>query len=74
MGTVTTSTLGDQALASRLTALIRDVPDYPKPGIVFKDITPLLLDPAALDAAAVLTSRVGCPVSGVVADKKFSLV
>src|SRR5947207_14418415 len=26
---------------------IRDVPDFPKPGIVFKDITPLLLDPAA---------------------------
>jgi len=24
---------------------IRDVPDFPKPGIVFKDITPLLLDP-----------------------------
>ena len=30
---------------------IRDVPDFPKPGIVFKDITPLLLDPGALDAA-----------------------
>ena len=28
---------------------IRDVPDFPKPGIVFKDITPLLLDPAAFD-------------------------
>jgi adenine phosphoribosyltransferase len=27
---------------------IRDVPDFPKPGIVFKDITPLLLDPSAL--------------------------
>ncbi|HEY3733129.1 MAG TPA: adenine phosphoribosyltransferase [Streptosporangiaceae bacterium] len=26
---------------------IRDVPDYPKPGILFKDITPLLADPAA---------------------------
>ncbi len=26
--------------------LIRDVPDFPKPGIVFKDITPLLQDPA----------------------------
>jgi adenine phosphoribosyltransferase len=26
--------------------LIRDVPDFPKPGIVFKDITPLLADPA----------------------------
>ena len=27
--------------------LIRDVPDFPRPGIVFKDITPLLLDAAA---------------------------
>jgi len=27
---------------------IRDVPDFPKEGIVFKDITPLLADPAAL--------------------------
>ena len=34
-----------------LRALIRDIPDFPKPGIVFKDITPLLLDPAATDAA-----------------------
>ena len=31
-----------------LKALIRDVPDFPKPGIVFKDIMPLLADPAAL--------------------------
>ena len=31
--------------------LIRDVPDFPQPGIVFKDITPLLLDPVAFDAA-----------------------
>jgi adenine phosphoribosyltransferase len=31
--------------------LIRDVPDFPKPGIVFKDITPLLLEPRAFDAA-----------------------
>jgi adenine phosphoribosyltransferase len=34
-----------------LEALIRDIPDFPKPGIVFKDITPLLLDPDGLDAA-----------------------
>ncbi len=27
---------------------IRDIPDFPKPGIVFKDITPLLADPKAL--------------------------
>jgi len=34
-----------------LRALIRDIPDFPKPGIVFKDITPLLLDPEALGQA-----------------------
>lgn len=33
---------------------IADVPDYPKPGIVFKDITPLLADPAALAMAVEL--------------------
>lgn len=32
----------------RLKELIRDVPDFPKKGIVFKDITPLLADRAAL--------------------------
>ena len=37
--------------AADLRPYIRDIPDFPKPGIVFKDITPLLLDPAALDAA-----------------------
>lgn len=31
----------------QLRALVRDVPDFPKPGIVFKDITPLLADPLA---------------------------
>jgi adenine phosphoribosyltransferase len=34
-----------------LRAHIRNIPDFPQPGIQFKDITPLLLDPAALDAA-----------------------
>lgn len=33
-----------------LTAHIRDVPDFPKPGILFKDITPLLGDPLAFRA------------------------
>ena len=34
-----------------LGAYIRDIPDFPKPGILFKDITPLLLDPEALAQA-----------------------
>ena len=39
------------AMIPRLRALIRDVHDFPKPGIVYKDITPLLRDPAALSLA-----------------------
>jgi adenine phosphoribosyltransferase len=35
--------------ATDLGAKIRDVPDFPKPGIVFKDIMPLLADPQALE-------------------------
>jgi adenine phosphoribosyltransferase len=34
-----------------LRALIRDIPDFPKPGIVFKDITPLMADAGALELA-----------------------
>jgi adenine phosphoribosyltransferase len=34
-----------------LAAHIRDIPDFPKPGIIFKDITPLLLDAEALSDA-----------------------
>lgn len=33
-----------------LKATIRDIPDFPKPGILFKDITPVLSDPALLRA------------------------
>jgi adenine phosphoribosyltransferase len=31
-------------------SLIIDIPDYPKPGVIFKDITPLLADPAGFKA------------------------
>src|SRR5918997_409248 len=31
----------------QIAGLIRDVPDFPEPGIVFKDITPVLADPIA---------------------------
>jgi adenine phosphoribosyltransferase len=37
-------------ISDLLTARIRDVPDYPQPGILFKDITPLLADGAAFAA------------------------
>ncbi len=36
---------------AQLRALVRDVPDFPQPGILFKDITPLLANPRALALA-----------------------
>lgn len=36
--------------ADLLRARVRDIPGFPKPGIVYKDITPVLADPDALDA------------------------
>jgi adenine phosphoribosyltransferase len=35
-------------LTARLSAAIRDVPDFPTPGILFKDITPVLADPVLM--------------------------
>ena len=39
------------AAAATLRLLVRDIPDFPRPGIVFKDITPVLASPEGLDAA-----------------------
>ena len=38
-------------------SLIRDVPDFPKPGIVFKDIAPVLQSPAAMSEAIELLAQ-----------------
>jgi adenine phosphoribosyltransferase len=45
-----------------LRAFIRDIPDFPQPGIVFKDVTPLLLDPRALDDAVAGLARLSEPL------------
>jgi adenine phosphoribosyltransferase len=37
-----------------LAALIREIPDFPRPGVLFRDLTPLLADPAALPRAVEL--------------------
>ncbi len=42
---------------TELRQLIRDVPNFPKPGIVFKDITPLLQSPAGLALAVELLAN-----------------
>jgi adenine phosphoribosyltransferase len=47
--------------AEELKAKIRDVPDFPKPGIVFKDIMPLLADPAGLEETVDLLAEWAIP-------------
>ncbi len=44
-----------------LKELIRDIPDYPTAGVLFRDITPLLADPAALKDA---TEAIAAPFAG----------
>jgi adenine phosphoribosyltransferase len=48
-------------VASRVATAIRDVPDFPKPGIVFKDITPVLLDASLFRDA---TDAMAAPFAG----------
>lgn len=43
--------------ADQLRRYIRDIPDFPKPGIMFRDVTPLLLEPAALEGAVEAMSQ-----------------
>lgn len=44
-------------MVENLKRLIRDVPDFPKPGILFRDITPLLADPSGLALAVELLAN-----------------
>lgn len=44
-------------MPQRLESLIREIPDFPKPGVLFKDITPLLADPAGLALAVELMAN-----------------
>jgi adenine phosphoribosyltransferase len=59
--------LEDEALAELIARHIRDVPDYPEPGVLFKDITPLLADgPAFGTVIASLAGRYADDIDAVV--------
>ncbi len=54
--------------------LVRDVPDYPEPGIVFKDITPLLADPDGFAAVVAGLAAAGRGADGLpVVDKVIGI-
>lgn len=60
----------DEYLAKHLDELIRDIPDFHKPGVVFKDITPLLADHDGFSAVIDVLARAGRDADGnVVVDK-----
>jgi adenine phosphoribosyltransferase len=46
-----------------LKRLIRDIPDFPKPGILFRDITPLIADPRGL---AAIVDQIAAPYLGAI--------
>ncbi|MFM7144676.1 MAG: adenine phosphoribosyltransferase, partial [Alphaproteobacteria bacterium] len=50
-------------MAIDLSTLVREIPDFPKPGILFRDITPLLADGAGLREAI---ERMAAPFRGKV--------
>lgn len=58
----------ERATAALVASLVREVPDFPQPGVVFKDITPVLADARAFAAAvAWLAGAFDGPVDKVVA-------
>lgn len=59
-----TAQAGDE-LTKLITTLVRDVPDYPQPGVMFKDITPLLADGSAFAAVIDALASMYGPVDKV---------
>jgi len=59
-----TAPAGDE-LTKLITSRIRDIPDYPQQGVVFKDITPLLADAQAFNAVVDALAAVYGPVDKV---------
>jgi adenine phosphoribosyltransferase len=55
---------GAQTATEILRRLVVDVPDFPEPGVVFKDITPVLADPVAFGAIVEALADAGRDASG----------
>jgi adenine phosphoribosyltransferase len=55
----------DTALAVQVAAIVMPVPDFPQPGILFQDVTPVLSDPAAFRAVVDWLARCAPGVGAV---------
>ena len=54
------------AAAAAIQRLVRDIPDFPEPGVVFKDITPLLADPRGFRTVVDALAQAGLGTGGEV--------
>jgi adenine phosphoribosyltransferase len=67
---VSVPTTTDERVETLLKSLVRDVPDFPRPGVTFKDITPLLADHDGFAAVVAAVAAAGRDAEGrVVVDK-----
>jgi adenine phosphoribosyltransferase len=67
---VTDEASGVSSLEELIDSRVRDVPDFPKPGVMFKDITPLLADHTVFSRVVAALADAGRDASGaVVVDK-----
>lgn len=57
------------SIPALIDGLVRDVPDFPKPGVLFKDITPLLDDPEAFSTVVQALADAGREAGTTVVDK-----
>lgn len=62
--------MSSDAVAGYFDSLIRDIPDFPKPGVLFKDITPLLADHGAFTAVINALAEAGRDQTGATAVDK----
>lgn len=65
----------DPSLHNQLRAAVRAIPDFPKPGILFRDITPLLLQPhlhhAIIAEMAAKAQQAGCDIIAAIDARGF---
>jgi len=67
---VSVPTTTDERVETLLKSLVRDVPDFPRPGVMYKDITPLLADHDGFAAVVAAVAAAGRDAEGrVVVDK-----
>lgn len=57
------------SLAEALDTLVREIADWPEPGVVFRDVTPLLADPAGLRLTVESLAALGREIAGGPIDK-----